>query len=187
MNLEKQLKKGKKALKKGKIILYPTDTVWGIGCDATNKKAVEKIYKLKKRDSSKSLIILVNGFDMLKDYVTTVPKETLEYLENQTVPTTVIYNTPNKIAKNAIALDGTIAIRIVSKGFANDLITFFGKPIVSTSANISKKPMPKCFDEISKKIIKKIDFIVPMDQQKSSPKSSKIIRFTNGNIEVLRD
>ena len=169
------------------ILLYPTDTVWGIGCDATNKIAVDKIYKLKKREESKSLIILVDSFEMLLNYVDEVPNEINKFLKNTTKPTTVIYNNPKNLPNSLIAKDNTIAIRIVNKGFAHKLIKQFGKPIVSTSANISGKKTPLNFEDISNEIKNKVDFVVKVKEEKLTSKSSKIIRFANNKIDILRD
>ncbi len=185
--MKNQLNKAKQFLKEKKTILYPTDTVWGIGCDATSKKAVKRIYKIKQREESKSLIILVNGFEMLADYVDFIPEIIKTYLVNIEKPTTVIYNKPKNLAKNIIAQDNTIAIRIVKKGFVYELLKEFGKPIVSTSANISGEKTPLYFDDISNKIINDVDFIVNHNQEKKASKSSKIIKFANNKIEVLRD
>jgi L-threonylcarbamoyladenylate synthase len=170
-----------------KSILYPTDTIWGIGCDATNFDAVRKIYQLKQREEAKSLIILVDSFEMLKNYVESVPLEVKLFLKKQTRPTTVIYENPKNLAKNVVAKDNTIAIRIVKNGFVAELIKAFGKPIVSTSANISGEETPLSFDEISKEIKNGVDYIVNHKQNKKEAKSSKIIRFVDNKIVILRD
>lgn len=175
-----------KFLKKQKIILYPTDTVWGIGCDATSEDAVTKVYTIKQRISSKSMIILVNGIEMLKNYVDNIPNLVLEYLKHTKSPTTVIYKKPKKLAKNVVANDNTVAIRVVKEGFAYELITKFNKPIVSTSANRSKKPTPINFKGIDKSILSKVDYVVSLPEEKSI-KPSTIISFNDGKIEVIRD
>ena len=175
-----------KILSEGKTILYPTDTVYGIGCDATNPIAVSKIYQLKNRDDSKALICLVNDVAMLKKYIRHVPNEALELLKNVTKPTTIIYNQPISLASNLISQDNTIAIRIVSQGFAHELITAFGKPIVSTSANISGEATPKTFNEISEQILKGVDYVVNLPvNQNNSP--SQILKLElDGTITVIR-
>ncbi len=173
-------------LQKNKTILYPTDTVYGIGCDATNEKAVAKIYKIKQRAESKSLIILVNSFEMLQDYVEYIPTKIIEYLQSATNPTTVIYNNPKNLAKNVVANDNTIAIRIVTKGFVYDLLNKFKKPIVSTSANISGEPTPKDFKSISKSIIKNVDYVVSLPNQTNTKKTSTIIKLIDDEIQFLR-
>mgnify|MGYP005990510611 CR=1 FL=1 len=175
-------------LEKGKTFLYPTDTVWGIGCDATNKNAVSEIYKIKRRSESKSLIILVDSIEMLSNYVENIPEKALEILNSTTRPTTIIYNNPKGLANNCIASDNTIAIRIVQNNFCQQLIKEFGKPIVSTSANISGDATPKSFSEISGTILDSVDYIVNLQQEKIASTSSRILRITKENsIEVIRD
>ncbi|MDD7913049.1 L-threonylcarbamoyladenylate synthase [Polaribacter ponticola] len=172
-------------LKEEKVILYPTDTVWGLGCDASCFNAVSKIYQLKNREESKSLIVLVSSIHMLKKYVT-VPKKVLEVLKQVKKPTTIIYKNPKGFAKNTIADDGTIAIRIVQDPFCRKLIKRFGKPIVSTSANISGNETPKSFKEISKPILEGVDYIVNLHKNKMNTKSSTILKIDGKNIQVLR-
>ncbi|CAM1333275.1 L-threonylcarbamoyladenylate synthase [Tenacibaculum aestuariivivum] len=171
----------------GNTILYPTDTVWGIGCDATNELAVKKVYQLKNREESKSLIILVDSIEMLKNYVDDIPDEALHILKTATSPTTIIYNKPKNLAKNTIAADNTIAIRIPKDDFCIQLIQKFGKPIVSTSANISGAPTPKSFTEISKAILQSVDYVVALHSNKKVVKSSTILKITASNkIEIIR-
>ena len=172
-------------LKEAKVILYPTDTVWGLGCDASSFNAVTKIYQLKNRAESKSLIVLVSSIHMLKKHVT-VPKKALEVLKQVKKPTTIIYNNPKGFAKNTIADDGTIAIRIVQDPFCRKLIKRFGKPIVSTSANISGNDTPKSFKEISEPILEGVDYIVNLHKNKMNTKSSTILKIDGKDIQVLR-
>ena len=174
-------------IKNNQIILYPTDTVWGIGCDATSEKAVAKIYAIKQREETKSLVILVSSLEMLKKYVAEVPNKALEILEKATNPTTIVYDHPIGIAKNAIGKDNTIAIRIASDDFCKKMISDFGKPIISTSANISGEPTPKQFSEISPAILKAVDYVVDLHHDKICEKSSTIIKVTNQNqVTVIR-
>ena len=174
-------------LKEGKTILYPTDTVWGLGCDATNSRAVAKIYELKNRVASKSLIILVNNIKMLKNYVS-IPNKVLEILENPAKPTTIIYQNPQLIAENVISKeDNTVAIRIVQDEFCKTLIQKFGKPIVSTSANVSGDDTPKSFSEISKPILDGVDYIVDLHKERETTKSSTILKIVGEEIVVLRE
>ncbi len=173
-------------LKEAKVILYPTDTVWGIGCDATQETAVNKIFKIKKRSESKSLIVLVSNIEMLENYVIDVPVRIKKYLKSVNQPVTIIYKASTKLAKNVIAKDGTVAIRIVSNGFCNDLIKNFKKPIVSTSANLATFPTPSSFNEIDDVIKQKVAFIVDFDKNNISSKPSKIIKFEGDKIRVLR-
>ncbi|MGY6649919.1 L-threonylcarbamoyladenylate synthase [Wenyingzhuangia sp. IMCC45574] len=174
-------------LKENRVILYPTDTVWGIGCDATSEEAVAKIYKIKKREETKSLVILVASIDMLKQYIDNIPTKAVEILEKSEKPTTIVYDAPIGIAKNAIGKDNTIAIRIASDEFCKQKIEEFGKPIVSTSANISGEATPKQFSEISQAILDNVDYIVDLHHDKICEKSSTIIKVTKSNqVTVIR-
>ncbi|MEM6516486.1 MAG: L-threonylcarbamoyladenylate synthase [Bacteroidota bacterium] len=186
--MDEAIKKSLEILNSGGLLLYPTDTVWGIGCDASNENAVRKIYELKKRDDSKALVCLVNGLTMLKDYIPEVSDNVLEVLKHSEKPTTVIYNNPVGMAQNLIASDNTIAIRIAIHEFCEKLIAEFGKPIVSTSANISGEATPKSFTEISKPILKGVDYIVNLQKEKIATKASTIIRVeVDGNITIIRE
>ena len=184
--IDLEIDKSKKQLEQGGVIVYPTDTVWGIGCDATNEVVVEKVFKVKKRPSSKSLILLVDSIEMLQDYVE-ITNEIHEFLANSTRPTTVIYTNPKGIAKNCIADDNTVAIRIVKDEFCQELIQRFGKPLVSTSANISGEPTPQSFQEIDKAILESVDYVVNLPNHSGSQLPSKIVKvLPSGEIEVLR-
>jgi len=175
------------ALNKNQTILYPTDTVWGIGCDATSEGAVQKIFDIKQRAESKSLIILVDGVDMLKKYVSDIPEKVIELLKNTQKPTTIIYKNPRGLAKNVIAQDNTVAVRIVKHAFCEQLITSFGKPIVSTSANVSGEDTPSSFKKIATSILNSVDYIVNLPLENESANSSTILRLLdNGEFEVLR-
>lgn len=174
------------------IILYPTDTVWGIGCDATSTQAIQKIFKLKKRNETKSFIILVSDFKMLTKYIS-FPNEKLSetifnWLENTKKPTSVIYENPKNLPNKIISADNTIAIRLVKDDFCKELIQKFGKPIVSTSANISGEATPQNFSDIHSEIIQGVDFVVPYKQnisEKAEP--SQLVRLLKtGEIVVLR-
>lgn len=176
-----------KALNDKKTMLYPTDTVWGIGCDATDEKMVAKIYKIKQREETKSLVVLVSDIEMLKQYVKEIPSKALEILGKASEPTTIVYDNPIGIAKNAIGKDNTIAIRIASDVFCKQIIADFGKPLVSTSANISGEPTPNQFSEIDSAILQAVDYVVDLHHDKISTKSSKIIKVTCQNeITVIR-
>jgi len=175
-----------KQLENGATILYPTDTVWGLGCDATNENAVKRVYQLKQRVASKSLIVLVNSFEMLEKYVT-VPSEIRAYLSDKNESITVIYSAPKNLAKNLIAEDDTIAIRIVRDQFCNALISKYKKPIVSTSANTSGLPTPSNFSKIEETILNNVDYIVKLDLEFPNTKPSKIVKVIKGKIVVLRD
>ncbi len=183
-----EIKKSLGVLKNQQILLYPTDTVWGIGCDATSEVAVDKVFKIKKRSESKSLVILMNSFEMLQKYIPKVPKAVIELLSKSTNPTTIIYENPFGLAKNVVAADNTVAIRIVQNEFCRELIHLFGKPIVSTSANISGNPTPKSFDEIEKSILDSVDYVVNLQRDEVNEKSSTILKVNEkGEITVLRN
>lgn len=169
-------------------MLYPTDTVWGIGCDATSEEAVAKVFEIKQRSESKSLVILVDSFEMLQNYIPKVSKAVLELLSKTTNPTTIIYDNPVGLAKNVVAADHTVAIRIVQNEFCRELIHLFGKPIVSTSANISGNPTPKSFNEIEKSILDSVDYVVNLQRDEVNEKSSTILKVNEkGEITVLRN
>lgn len=176
-----------KVLNSTETILYPTDTVWGLGCDATNEAAVQKIYQIKKRAESKSLIILVDSIEMLQKYVDNVSENVLKILEASKKPTTIVYENPKHLAKNTIASDNTIAIRIPKDDFCLKLIREFGKPIVSTSANISGEPTAKSFSEISKAILQSVDYVVDLHQDKITEKSSTILKVEGDTVIVIRE
>jgi L-threonylcarbamoyladenylate synthase len=176
-----------KVLSSKQILLYPTDTVWGIGCDATDKEAVAKVFKIKKRSESKSLIILVDGIEMLKKYIPSISKNVIDILSKASNPTTIIYKNPTGLAKNVVAEDNTVAIRIPENEFCKQLISAFGKPIVSTSANVSGNKTPNCFKEIDIAILESVDYIVNLQREKVNDKSSTILKVAeNGEIIVLR-
>jgi L-threonylcarbamoyladenylate synthase len=174
-------------LKKGNIILYPTDTIWGIGCDATNYDAIERIFQLKDRSESKSMICLVSDFKMLQEYVEDVPEVAYDILKYAAKPTTIIYDRPKRISENLIAPDNTIAIRVVRDRFCNELIKKFKRPIVSTSANSSGLPAPKRFKEIEEHILKGVDYVVNLHHNKTMAKPSSIIKLSgDGIVKIIR-
>ncbi|GAA0872235.1 L-threonylcarbamoyladenylate synthase [Gangjinia marincola] len=184
---QKEIQNTIQILKKGGLILFPTDTIWGIGCDATNAAAVDKIYALKQRDESKALICLVNDFKMLNRHVENIPEVAYDILRYASKPTTIIYDQPINIAENLLAPDQTLAIRVAQRSFCKDLVQKFKKPIVATSANISGKATPKSYAEISTEILKGVDYIVPLQSQKMSTKPSAIIKLSNdGVVQVIR-
>ncbi len=186
--MDAEIKNSLKILNQKKLLLYPTDTVWGIGCDATSEEAVAKVFEIKQRSESKSLVILVDSFEMLKKYIPKVPKAVLELLSKTTNPTTIIYDNPVGLAENVVAADNTVAIRVVQHEFCRELIHLFGKPIVSTSANISGNPTPKSFDEIEKTILDRVDYVVNLQRDDVNEKSSTILKVSeNGEIIVLRN
>ncbi|MDT0688479.1 L-threonylcarbamoyladenylate synthase [Salegentibacter sp. F188] len=174
-------------LKRGGLILYPTDTVWGIGCDSTNPEAIEKVFALKKRSESKSLICLVSDFKMLNEYVEDVPEVAYDILKYAAKPTTIIYDDPIRVAENLIADDNTLAIRVTKDKFCKELVRRFRRPIVSTSANISGEKTPESFSQIAPEILKGVDYVVNLHQSKKSTKPSAIIKLSNdGKVKVVR-
>lgn len=183
-----EIQKTVEVLTTGNTILYPTDTVWGIGCDATDEDAVKSIYNIKKRADSKALICLVSDIAMLNDYVEDVPEKAVEIIAETTQPTTIIYENPVGIAPNLIAGDNSIAIRVTRDAFCRELITAFGKPIVSTSANRSGDLTPRSFKEISEAILKGVDYVVNLHHSKECGQPSSIIKIEkDGNVTVIRN
>lgn len=180
-------------LNKGDAILYPTDTVWGLGCDATNKAAVGKIYKIKQRAESKALIVLCKNVNMLREYVSHVPAVALQYIQQATShkPTTIIYNGAKNLAPNLIAQDGTIAIRIPqAHPFCMAVLEAYGKPIVSTSANISGQPAPKSYANINWHIKNSVSYVVPPNIKSNAElnetiKPSTIIKIDKNNEVII--
>lgn len=177
-----------KILRNGGIILYPTDTIWGIGCDATDAAAIQRIYQLKKREEKKSMIILVDSKTMIKEYVSHPSEKILSFLSQQKQPTTAVFEKAINLPEIIINQDRTIAIRITTDKFCRSLIQQLEKPLISTSANISGEPYPQSFSEVSEQIKKGVDYIVQHRQDdRSSAKPSSIIKLNvNNEIEVIR-
>jgi L-threonylcarbamoyladenylate synthase len=187
MNFENDILKCLEVLKSGGIILYPTDTIWGIGCDATNESAVKKIYELKRRPGEKSMIVLVADEKEVLRHVTQPDLEVFDYLEKTRKPTTVIYPGAIGFADSLVNQDGSIAIRICKSEFCRHLIKRFRKPIVSTSANFSGQPPPKNFKEISEEIKSNVDYVVQYGQDdKTSAEPSSLIKWEKGKLIILR-
>jgi L-threonylcarbamoyladenylate synthase len=185
--MNEEINKALQTLKSGGLILYPTDTVWGIGCDATNPEAVKKIYALKQREDSKALICLVADDRMLKKYVKNVPEVALNIIDVTDKPTTIIYDDAQNLASNLIAEDGTIAIRIPDDEFCFQLSRRLNGAIVSTSANISGYPTPNSFKEIQQEVLKGVDYVVNLHREKMCAKPSSIIKLSNnGVVKVIR-
>ena len=186
--MEEDIKKALEVLRNGGVILYPTDTIWGMGCDATNEEAAAKIYAIKKRSDSKSMLVLMENINLLERYVEEVPAIAYDLIEVTDKPMTIIYPGARNLAKNLIAEDGTIGIRITSENFTRQLIQRFRKPVVSTSANISGEPSPATFADISEEIKAAADYVVKYRQDDLTPASpSGIIKLgVGGQIEILR-
>jgi L-threonylcarbamoyladenylate synthase len=186
MDFEDDIVKSLEVLAAGGTILYPTDTIWGLGCDATNTKAVEKVYRITNRSEAKSLIVLLDHIDNLATYIEKVPDITGDLLNSITNPVTIIYSNARKLAPNVIAADGTIAIRIVKDDFCNELIRRFGKPIVSTSANISGFDPPVVFSQIAVEIKDSVDYTVSYKQEYfTRAKPSTIIRLSDDGMYTI--
>ncbi|RUA11976.1 MAG: threonylcarbamoyl-AMP synthase [Flavobacteriia bacterium] len=185
--MKKEIKHTLDILKNGGVIIYPTDTLWGIGCDATDEEAVDKIYKIKQRADSKSMIILVSNWEMLKNYIKKIPAKVGCVIDGAIKPTTVIYNKPKGLAPNVVSSDKTVGIRIVDDEFAKLLIDKFGKPIVSTSANLSGKPAPKNFKDIDQSLLEKVDYVVNLHRDRRGGSASRIVKFDKkGGFKFLR-
>lgn len=193
-----EIQKALEVLRKGGIILYPTDTVWGIGCDATDPEAVAKVYAIKKRSDSKSLVLLASDMDMICRYVKEVPEMAIQLVEVNDKPMTIVYpdavvgedskRNNNLLAYNTVAEDGTVGIRIPMMDFCRQLVHRLGRPVVSTSANISGEPTPKKFAEISSEVREAVDYIVdPSYEKGSTGQSSSIIKVgLDYSIEIIR-
>ncbi len=187
-SMKEELLKAYEILKQGGIILYPTDTIWGIGCDATNAKAIERIYKIKKRSVNKNMIILLDFPEKLYQYVSKIPETAFDFINNIKTPLTIVYRGAKNLPKILIAKDGSIAIRIVREEFCQKLIGLLNKPLISTSANISGEANPLIFSKVNLDIIKKVDYVVTLNKNSIKQlKSSTIIQFnTNGEYEIIR-
>jgi len=185
---KQEILKANEILKKGGVILYPTDTVWGLGCDATRQKSVERIFKIKKRPESKGFIVLLDQFDKLYDYVDQVPDIAADLINSFDRPLTVIYPAAKNLAKNLLHPDGSVAIRIVRDGFCKSLVSLFGKPLVATSANISGSPAPLIFFKIDPEVVSGVDYVVDLYHDRiDEVKPSTIIKFDkNGEYQIIR-
>lgn len=178
-----------KVLRAGGVILYSTDTIWGLGCDATNALAVQKVFAIKQREDSKSLIILVNSVSMLERYVVSPPEVALQMAELSQKPLTVVYDRGRSLAEGVASADGSVGVRICNDPFCDELITAFRKPIVSTSANISGTEAPALFDEISGEVINAVDYVCLYKQyDRSRSQASSVIKVSgNGAVKILRE
>jgi L-threonylcarbamoyladenylate synthase len=185
--LNQEILNAYEVIQNGGIILYPTDTVWGIGCDATNAEAVAKIYKLKQRAETQSMICLMNGEKMIYNVFKEIPEVAWQIMDFSETPTTLVLDSPRNVAKNLIATDNTLGIRLVKEPFCFKLMERMKKPLVSTSANISGQSTPKSFKEISPEIIKGVDYVVNLHHEKIAGKPSTIIKLTNDSqVKVIR-
>jgi L-threonylcarbamoyladenylate synthase len=186
--MENSVRKALEVFKAGGVIAYPTDTVWGIGCDATRTEAVKRIYSIKQRDDSRSMIVLVNEPNMIIRYVDRVPELAWDLIEFATKPLTIVYEGVRGLAPNLIANDGSLGIRVCGEAFCQELIRKLRRPIVSTSANLSGEPTPRFFDEIPDTILKAVDYVVEYRQEERIPaQPSSVIKLReNGEIKIIR-
>lgn len=188
MNKEEDIRNAVECMRKGGVILYPTDTVWGIGCDATNAEAVAKVYKIKQRDDSKALICLVDSDARLQRYVREVPAVAWELLDVVVKPTTLILDNAVNLAPNLIAEDGSVALRITREPFSKELCYRFQKAIVSTSANVSGQPAAQNYGDISQEILDAVDYVCWSRRQEHKPHTpSSIIKLDkDGQVTIIR-
>lgn len=177
-----------RVLRRGGIILYPTDTVWGIGCDATSDSAVRRIFQIKRRAESKAMISLVGSIDMLSEWVNPIPEIALELAEVAVEPLTIIYDSPTGLAPSLLADDGSAAIRLTSNAFCQSLCRALKRPLVSTSANISGTPTPRFFNEISDEIVQAVDYVAMTGRDDNTPRRpSSVIKIANdSSIKIIR-
>ena len=182
------LEEALRVLKSGGLLLYPTDTVWGIGCDATDEAAVAKVFALKKRADSKSLVLLASDMDMIAKHVRQIPDIAIDLVEVNDKPMTIIYPGAQYLAPNAVADDGSVGIRIPMNDFCVELVRKFRKPVVSTSANISGEPTPQTFDDIAPEIISGVDYVVDRSLERGSTGlASQIIKVeVDGQVKIIR-
>ena len=187
--MKEDIRKACEVMQKGGVILYPTDTIWGIGCDATNEEAVKRVYEIKKRADSKAMLVLVDNAVKVDFYVNAPPEVAFDLIECAVKPMTIIYDDARNLASNLLAEDGSVGIRVTSEEFSKQLCFRFRKAIVSTSANVSGEPSPKTFREISEEIKQAVDYIVQSRQNETSaPKPSSIIKLgKGGQIKIIRE
>lgn len=176
-------------MREGGVILYPTDTIWGIGCDATNEDGVRRVYEIKQRQDSKAMLVLVDSSVKVDFYVRDVPEVAWDLIDLADKPLTIIYSGARNLAANLLAEDGSVGIRVTNEDFSKRLCQQFRKAIVSTSANISGQPSPKNFSEISEEVKSAVDYIVGYRQEEmSNPKPSSIIKLDKGGvIKIIRE
>jgi L-threonylcarbamoyladenylate synthase len=188
MTFDEDLRESLIALREGGVILYPTDTIWGLGCDPSNDAAINRIFKIKSRVENKSLIILADGLPMIERYVTEIPEIVYELAEVSDTPLTIIYPKGKNLADGVCGEDDSVAIRICHDEFCRELISRFRKPIISTSANLSGKASPSNFNEIEKSLIDNVDYVVNYRQNdRSKSIASPVIKVNyDGTIKIIR-
>jgi L-threonylcarbamoyladenylate synthase len=188
IHMNESIKQALDVLNKGGLIVYPTDTIWGIGCDATNPDAVRQIYALKRREDSKAMLVLMDSMAKLNAYVSEVPDVAWDLVEVSEKPLTIIYPGARNLASNLVAEDGSVGIRITREVFSKTLCERFKRPIVSTSANVSGQPSPASFAQISQEILDGVDYVVEWRQKETTPaQPSSIIRLgVGGEVQIIR-
>lgn len=186
--MNEEIKKACQVMREGGVILYPTDTIWGIGCDATNEEAVRRVYEIKRRADSKAMLVLVDSAVKVDFYVQDVPEVAWDLIELADKPLTIIYSGARNLAPNLLAEDGSVGIRVTSEEFSKRLCQQFRKAIVSTSANVSGQPSPQNFSEISEEIKSAVDYIVDYRREETTQaKPSSIIKLDKGGvIKIIR-
>lgn len=187
--MKDEIRKACEVMRNGGVILYPTDTVWGIGCDATNEEAVKRVFEIKRRADSKAMLVLVDSPVKVESYVEDVPEVAWDLMEMTDKPLTIIYDGAKNLAPNLIAADGTVGIRVTAEEFSKQLCFAFRKPVVSTSANISGQPSPAVFSEISDEIKQAVDYVVDCRRnERGHSKPSSIIKLgKGGEVKIIRE
>lgn len=187
--MKEDIRRALDVLNKGGVILYPTDTIWGIGCDATNEEAVSRVYTIKRRTDAKALITLVDSEAKIQGYVREIPDVAWQLIDCSTRPLTIIYDGARHLAPNLLAEDGSVAIRLTREAFSRELCLRFHRPIVSTSANLSGEPSPATFDDISEDIKQAVDYVCTSRRDDRTPaRPSSIIKLAaNGEVKIIRE
>lgn len=187
--MKEDIRRALDVLNKGGVILYPTDTIWGIGCDATNEEAVSRVYAIKRRTDAKALITLVDSEAKIQGYVREIPDVAWQLIDCSTRPLTIIYDGARHLAPNLLAEDGSVAIRLTREAFSRELCLRFHRPIVSTSANLSGEPSPATFDDISEDIKQAVDYVCMSRRDDRTPaRPSSIIKLAaNGEVKIIRE
>lgn len=187
--MKEDIRRALDVLNKGGVILYPTDTIWGIGCDATNEEAVSRVYAIKRRTDAKALITLVDSEAKIQGYVREIPDVAWQLINCSTRPLTIIYDGARHLAPNLLAEDGSVAIRLTREAFSRELCLRFHRPIVSTSANLSGEPSPATFDDISEDIKQAVDYVCTSRRDDRTPaRPSSIIKLAaNGEVKIIRE
>lgn len=184
---QEDIRKAVEVMRKGGVILYPTDTVWGIGCDATNEEAVRKVYEIKRREDTKAMLVLVDSENRIQRYVSQVPNVAWDVIELATNPLTIIFSGAKNLPQNLVGADGTLGIRVTRETFSQQLCFRLARPVVSTSANFSGEPAARCFDEISEELKGMVDYVCTSRRNERNGNPSSIIKLgPSGEVEIIR-